>query len=152
MFTAISYKALNAGSFNTFAAYAITLGAEISLYPKQQIIVLERCASDLAGKFIDSKALDFQINPIEVREDSFKEIVETEPVDVNTLKTVIHRMMEEAEVKDKELSEMTAKFKEAEKNSKQFSAYWQESVLRYSRMKSQIQALGTIVEGIVADK
>lgn len=92
--TSYQYKALNVSSYRVLAAYVANLSANVSLYPEKLAIVIDGKAHVEVGKYIDDQALDFNIAPIELHNESLGELIDEEAVDAASLRKVIHMMIE----------------------------------------------------------
>ena len=154
--TAYRYEANNSGSYNELAAYAINLVANVSLFPSLNTIVIDESASEGVGKFIDSKGLDFHISPIEIEDGNIGDLVNSETVDAATLRQVIIRMRQnhDAAIDDmvEQLNESKKKFEIADYDRDIYQQMYRDSVKRSDRVKTQIQAIASILSTLYPER
>ena len=94
--TSYRYEALNDGSYNDLAAYAINLMGNVSLFPELRTIVIDgRFAKDVS-KFIDTECLDVIISAIEIDDENLATLIHTETIDTATLRSIIDRLIEQS--------------------------------------------------------
>ena len=98
--TTYRYEAKSDSSYNELAAYAINLAANVSLFPAHKTIAIEGLSDDVT-KFIKHNNLDFYIAPIEVSEENFGVLIDTETTDPGSLRRIanclVNRMVEMGE-------------------------------------------------------
>ncbi|ROT10389.1 hypothetical protein ED388_04500 [Muribaculaceae bacterium Isolate-007 (NCI)] len=150
--TPYRYEAKNDGSYNELAAYAALLMGNVSLFPELRVIVIDgRFANDV-GKFIDNEGLDFYIAPIEVDDDNLLNLINTAAVDVETLRKIAYRLIEQTNSMAEKHNNIIAEITAADENVKKDRDYYRELYLKYAnksnRIKEQIRAIGTLVDSI----
>lgn len=150
--TPYRYEAKNDGSYNELAAYAALLMGNVSLFPELRVIVIDgRFANDV-GKFIDNEGLDFYIAPIEVDDDNLLNLINTAAVDVETLRKIAYRLIEQTNSMAENHNNIIAEITAADENVKKDRDYYRELYLKYAnksnRIKEQIRAIGTLVDSI----
>lgn len=154
--TAYQYKAINEDSYNSLAAYAVTIPATVTLHPGLLTIVISSNATNEVGEFIDSEGLDFHINPIEVHDENLGEVIDNETTDADTLRKIIYRMMGQREAMEEQhksiLDEITAQRDEAQKGRDNYSRWYSEEAAHNNRVKSQVQAIAVLINSIFPEK
>lgn len=156
LITSYQYKALNEDSYNNLAAYASTIPATVTLHPGLLTIVISEDAAKEVGQFIDNNGLDFHINQIEVDDDNFRDVIDSETTDADTLRKIIYRMMEEkramAEEHKSVLDDITKQYESAKENSDLYQKWYHESAKKSDRVKSQVKAIAVLVNAIFPEE
>lgn len=154
--TAIQYKAVNDSSYNELAAYVVDIVANVSLFPGHRTIVVDGKAANDVGKFIDDKGLDFHINPIEVCDENFCEVIDNETTDPGTLRNIIYRILKQkrymAEQHESVVAEIAKAREKAEKDRDVYFRLYSECNSRANRVKSQVQAIALLMNEIYPQK
>lgn len=157
--SSIQYNALNKESYDSLAAYVVTIPATVTLHPSVHTIVIPDNAAKEVGQFIDDEGLDFHIHPTEVDDEHLCELIDNETTDAATLRKIIHRMREN-EGKHKniltELEESNRKLKQERDDCKndylQYQELFRDKASQYNRVKDQVKAISVLVNAIFPDK
>lgn len=150
--TPYQYKAINEGSYNSLAAYAVTTPATVTLHPGLLTIVISGNAIKEISEFIDSEGLGFHINPIEFHDETLGEVIDCETTDAGTLRKIIYRMMAERAAMEEHhngiIAEITSQRDEAQKSRDTYSRWYTEEAAHGSRVKNQVQAIAVLLNTI----
>lgn len=150
--TSYKYEALNDGSYNDLAAYAINLVGNVSLFPAQHTIVIDGKFSNDVGKFIDKQGLDFHCNPIEVHDENLGEVIDNGTTDANTLRKIIYQLLEEkramVETHMSVLDDIAKQCDSAKENRDMYQKWYYETKQGADRVKSQVKAIAVLVNSI----
>lgn len=150
--TPYQYKALNKDSYNSLAAYAITIPATVTLHPGLLTIVISENAAKKVGQFIDDNGLDFHINQIEVDDDNLQDVINNESTDADTLRKIIYLVMGEkkamAEAHKSILDDITKECESAKKNRDMYQQWYYETSGKADRVKSQVKAIAVLMDSI----
>lgn len=157
--SSIQYNALNKESYDSLAAYVVTIPATVTLHPSVHTIVIPDNAAKEVGQFIDDEGLDFHIHPTEVDDEHLCELIDNETTDAATLRKIIHRMREN-DVKYKniltELQESNSELKQERDDCKndyhQYQELFRDKASQYNRVKDQVKAISVLVNAIFPDK
>ena len=154
--TPYRYEALNDGSYNELAAYAINLVGNVSLFPAQHTIVIDGKFSNDVGKFIDQQGLDFHCNPIEVHDENIGEIIDNGTTDPDTLRNIIYRLLEQkshmAEQHETVIAEIAKERDNAKKDRDMYMRWYSDSNSRSNRIKGQVQAIALLMSEIFPEE
>ena len=146
------YAALSEDSYNSLAAFASTIPAQVTLFPALHIIVVANDGVVEIGKFIDDNALDFQIGPIEIDADNFMATVECEATDPYTLREIISYMKSERASMKQAHEAVEADFKRqrdmAKSRCDRYSRWFNEASARNDRVKAQVEAIAALISSI----
>lgn len=146
------YAALSEDSYNSLAAFASTIPAQVTLFPALHIIVVADDGVAEVGKFIDDNALDFRISPIELDEDNLTEVVECEATDPYTLREIISHMKAERASMMQAHEAVVADIKRqrdmAKSRCDRYSRWWGEASARNGRVKAQVEAIAALISSI----
>lgn len=148
------YAALSEDSYNSLAAFASTIPAQVTLFPALHIIVVadDGVAEVVIGKFIDDNALDFQISPIEIDADNLMATVECEATDPYTLREIISYMKSERASMMQAHEAVVADFKlqrdMAKSRCDRYSRWFNEASARNDRVKAQVEAIAVLLNSI----
>lgn len=93
--TSYQYKANNEASYNSLAAYAVTVPATVTYFPVIKTIVVSGDDNKEIGRFIDAEGLDFEISPISVEEEEVEKLLEDAAMDAPSLRKVIDLLLAE---------------------------------------------------------
>lgn len=150
--TPYQYKALNEGSYNSLANYAVTIPATVTLHPSLLTIVVSEDGAKEVGQFIDDNGLSFHINQIEVDDDNLRDVIDSETTDADTLRKIIYRMMSEKQSMIEAHDSITKQCEFAKKDRDLYMKWYHESTQGADRVKSQIQAIAVLVNSIFPEK
>ena len=154
--TSYQYKALNDISYRVLAAYVANLSANVSLYPEKLAIVIDGKAHVEVGKYIDDQALDFNIAPIELHNESLGELIDEEAVDAASLRKVIHMMIERHKQQSSKSENIIAEIAKdrdlARKDCEMYKKWYYDKSDHIGRVKEQVQALAVIIGSIFPKK
>lgn len=146
------YAALSEESYDSLAAFASTISAQVTLFPALHIIVVANDGVAEVGKFIDDYALDFHIEPIEIDEDNLMEVVECEATDSYTLREIISCMKAEREAMMQSHEAVVAELKqqkaEADKRRERYSQWLSKASAQNDRVKAQVEAIAVLINSI----
>lgn len=146
------YAALSEDSYNSLAAFASTIPAQVTLFPALHIIVVANDGVAEVGKFIDDNALDFQIGPIELDADNLMATVECEATDPYTLREIISYMKSERASMMQAHEAVVADLKHqrvvAERRRVRYSRWFDEASARNDRVKAQVEAIAVLINSI----
>lgn len=146
------YAALSEDSYNSLAAFASTIPAQVTLFPALHIIVVANDGVVEIGKFIDDNALDFQIGPIEIDADNLMATVECEATDPYTLREIISYMKSERASMKQAHEAVEADFKRqrdmAKSRCDRYSRWFNEASARNDRVKAQVEAIAVLLNSI----
>lgn len=146
------YAALSEDSYNSLAAFASTIPAQVTLFPALHIIVVANDGVAEVGKFIDDNALDFQIGPIEIDADNLMATVECEATDPYTLREIISYMKSERASMKQAHEAVEADFKRqrdmAKSRCDRYSRWFNEASARNDRVKAQVEAIAALISSI----
>ena len=146
------YAALSEDSYNSLAAFASTIPAQVTLFPALHIIVVAKDGVVEIGKFIDDNALDFQIGPIEIDADNLMATVECEATDPYTLREIISYMKSERASMKQAHEAVEADFKRqrdmAKSRCDRYSRWFNEASARNDRVKAQVEAIAALISSI----
>ncbi len=146
------YAALSEDSYNSLAAFASTIPAQVTLFPALHIIVVANDGVAEVGKFIDDNALDFQIGPIELDADNLMATVECEATDPYTLREIISYMKSERASMKQAHEAVEADFKRqrdmAKSRCDRYSRWFNEASARNDRVKAQVEAIAVLLNSI----
>jgi hypothetical protein len=146
------YAALSEDSYNSLAAFASTIPAQVTLFPALHIIVVANDGVVEIGKFIDDNALDFQIGPIEIDADNLMATVECEATDPYTLREIISYMKSERASMKQAHEAVEADFKRqrdmAKSRCDRYSRWFNEASARNDRVKAQVEAIAALISSI----
>lgn len=155
----IQYNALNKESYDSLAAYVVTIPATVTLHPSVHTIVIPDNAAKEVGQFIDDEGLDFHIHPTEVDDEHLCELIDNETTDAATLRKIIHRMREHGESHRKMFAEIQDAYSKAEKErdvlKKEYLSYkemFRDKANQYDRVKDQVKAISVLVGAIFPDR
>lgn len=150
--TSIQYTALNEKSYETLAAYAVTLNATVTLYPKLQVIVITDNVAGEVKKYIDKRGLDFGINPIILHDECFGDMIDNPTTDSNTLRKIIYHLLEArksmATDHQDALDEITKQKDATAKDLDMYKKLYYETSGRESRIKEQVKAIAVLMDSI----
>lgn len=93
--TSYQYKANSEESYNSLAAYAVTVPATVTYFPVIKTIVVSGDDNKEIGRFIDAEGLDFEISPISVEEEEVEKLLEDAAMDAPSLRKVIELLLAE---------------------------------------------------------
>lgn len=146
------YAALSEDSYDSLAAFASTIPAQVTLFPALHIIVVANDGVAEVGKFIDDNALDFQIGPIEIDADNLMATVECEATDPYTLREIISYMKSERASMMQAHEAVVADFKRqrdmAKSRCDRYSRWFNEASARNDRVKAQVEAIAVLLNSI----
>lgn len=146
------YAALSEDSYNSLAAFASTIPAQVTLFPALHIIVVANDGVAEVGKFIDDNALDFQIGPIEIDADNLMATLECEATDPYTLREIISYMKSERASMMQAHEAVVADLKHqravAESRRTRYSRWFNEASARNDRVKAQVDAIAVLLNSI----
>lgn len=150
--TSYRYEALNDGSYNDLAAYAINLMGNVSLFPELRTIVIDgRFAKDVS-KFIDTECLDVIISAIEIDDENLATLIHTEAIDTATLRSIIDRLIEQsnsmAEKHNSIMAEITKERDLAREAGDAQYRWRKEEMMEADRIRHQVKAIATLINSI----
>lgn len=152
MKTSYRYAALSDDSYDSLAAFASTIPAQVTLFPALHIIVVANDGVTEVGKFIDDNALDVHIEPIELDEDNLNKVVECEATDPYTLREIISYMKAERASMMQAHEAVEADFKRqrdmAKSRCDRYSRWFNEASARNDRVKAQVEAIAALISSI----
>lgn len=147
--TTYQYAALNDKSYAALAAYAIDIDANVQLFPSQRIINIDGSAAKKVGEFIDANGLSFHINPFEVHDENFGEVIDNKTTDPETLRGIIYRLLEQRKnITDKQesvIAHITKERDTARKDSEMYRRWYHGASNDASRIKRQIGAIAALM-------
>lgn len=150
--TSYRYKAIDEDSYNSLAAYAITLPATVTLHPGFQTIVISENATQEVGEFIDSEGLSFHIAPIEVDEDNFGDLIDDPVTDPDTLRVIINQLVQDkakmAAAHRDALAEITRQKDAAKKEADLYQRCFSETNSNANRVREQVEAIAVLINAI----
>lgn len=150
--TAYQYKALNEDSFNRLAAFVVNTTATVTLHRNLNTIVIAGDTANEVGQYIDSEGLDFNINPIEVHDENFGEVVDNPTTDAGTLRKIIYRLLQEkSDMSSAHKSAIEELSQTAEKTKKDKALYqklYYDCSKDANRVKEQVQAIAVLFNNI----
>lgn len=146
------YAALSEDSYDSLAAFASTIPAQVTLFPALHIIVVADDGVAEVGKFINDNALDFQISPIELDEDNLMATVECEATDPYTLREIISCMKAERasmmQAHEAVVADLKRQRDVAKSRCDRYSRWWSEASARNGRVKAQVEAIAALINSI----
>lgn len=153
--TVYQYKANNSGSYNELAAYAVSLAADVSLYPELQTIVIDGKAAQDVGKYIDDHGLDIHIAPIEVDYENLGEVTDNEATDPGTLRKIIHYLLNRwrsiVAQHENDITKITNERDVARNDRDIYQRWYRERGASEDRVKSQVKAIAALLNSIFPD-
>lgn len=106
------YQAINEDSYKKLAAFMADTEYKVTLFPKSIAIVMGEDAEKEAGEFIDELGLDFHISPMSVYAENYCDVIDCPFTDADTLREIIHKMLEQKAADAKKNAEVIADLKE----------------------------------------
>lgn len=146
------FKALNKSSYSILAEYAITLPADVQLFPGELIINIGGNGVETAGMFIDDNGLDFHIAPIEPQDDEIEKYIDDETADPATLRKIIHRLIEQRRDSDEKqagiIAEITKERDDARADRDKYLRWFSDGERQVSMAKARIEAISILLGSI----
>lgn len=139
--SSVHYKALDTTSYNSLAAYVVTLGVTVTLFPEHKAIVIDKAEADVLGKFIDAKGLKFDIKPLAIHNENFAEVIDNPTTDAETMRLIASRLLGRTKA-------MTDKLKDAESSKEQYCRFWDSARKENNRIKAQIENIAQLMLSI----
>lgn len=157
--TTYKYRANNDESYNSLAAYAVTLPVTVTLFPQFKTIAISEDASKEVGEFIDNEALDFIISVAQIETDDINVLLADPTSDTSILRDIAESFQEEkkasAELYKRNLDEVTREkinvideLEKAKKDVVQYSRWWQEEQKKHDRIHKQVDAIAVLLGSI----
>ena len=159
MATTYKYVANNKDSYNSLAAYAVTLPVTVTLFPQYNTIAISEDAAKEVGKFIDDEALDFIIKIDQTDVDDIEGLLTSPTTDTSILRDIAESfqatMKASAEQYKKNLDNVCAERADAinaleakKKESDNYAKWWGEESAKNRRIHQQIDAISVLMESI----
>ena len=143
------YQAINEDSYKKLAAFMADTEYKVTLFPKAMAIVMGEDAEKEAGEFIDELGLDFHISPMSVYAENYCDAIDSPFVDADTLREIIHKMLEQKAADAKKNAEVIADLKEqceeVKKDSEHHYKNWQREIRRNLQLRNRIRAITVLL-------
>ena len=159
MSTTYKYKANNEESYNSLAAYVVTMPVTATLFPQLQTIAIAEEASKEVGEFIDKEALDFIISIADIEAYDIHKLLADPTSDTSILRDIAEALLEDkkasAELYKRNIDEVTKERGEAilalentKKDMANISRWWREEQNKNDRIRKQIDAIAVLMDSI----
>ncbi len=159
MATTYKYVANNKDSYNSLAAYAVTLPVTVTLFPQYNTIAISEDAANEVGKFIDDEALDFIIKVDQTEVDDIEELLSSPTTDTSILRDIAESfqasMKASAEQYQKDIDNVCAERADAinaleskKKDAENYAKWWDEESAKNRRIRQQVEAIAVLVSSI----
>ena len=158
--TSYCYKANTEESYNSLAAYIVTLSLNASFFPKSLTIVVtpDEDENDFkeVGRFIDMKGLNLLISPIALEGYDQHELLENEITPSCILQAYIYKMMavnakneEVANSLQTRINACEAELSKVRQDKERYNQWWTEETDKREKLEDTLIALRTILNAIV---
>lgn len=137
----LHYKALDTTSYNSLAAYVVTLGVTVTLFPDYSTIVMDKADAETVEQFINAKGLKFDIKPLAIHDENLGEVIDNETTDAETMRLIAYRLIGRTKA-------MANKLKDAEDNRERYYKFWMNANKENDRVKKQIEAIVLLYQSI----
>ena len=153
--TSYKYIAYDVESYEALASKAITTGADVALYPSQKTIIVTptKEAEDVIqfiGEYIDNSALNFRIYPMEIKE--YSDLFSDTVLDGATAKKMANVLRQECDIDifdlQKKLKEAKTSLETITKDRDNYQKWYHSSIVRESKIKEQLKAIGVLLNAI----
>ena len=134
---ALHYKALDTTSYNSLAAYVVTLGVTVTLFPDYSTIVMDKADAETVDQFINAQGMIFDIKPLAIH----GEVIDNETTDAETMRLIAYRLIGRTKA-------MANKLKDAEDNRERYYKFWMNANKENDRVKKQIEAIALLYQSI----
>ena len=138
------YTAKNAVSFETLAAYLLTLGADVFFSRAAMTVEVEDVEeiTKQVGELIDRAGLDFAIEYVEAAEDEgIRKEMENMKRDMLGTEDALAKASEE-------LAEAKEKLKQSQKDVEFYHKYWLDAATELSEFKKNVRSVATLLEAV----
>ena len=148
--TTYRYKANDTESYTMLATFiAPCMDAQVTLYPLYKTIVIAYQGEDTdvyrqVAKHIDSNALNFHIEPVEIDGVETDELLKTQ-LNPASLRDLIIRKIYEAEESRITKDSLEAQLRLEKEDKDRYQQYWSNSLTEISALKEQMKAIITIM-------
>lgn len=153
MSTTYKYKASNDESYNSLAAYAVTLPVTVTLFPQLKTIAVSEDASKEVGEFIDNEALDFIIDTAQSDVDDIDTLLVDPTSDTSILRDIAESFQADKKASAEqylrlaqERDEILVELKNKKRDADNYSNWWREECAKNSRIHEQIEAISVLLK------
>lgn len=137
----LHYKALDTTSYNSLAAYVVTLGVTVTLFPDYSTIVMDKADAETVEQFINAKGLKFDIKPFAIHDENLGEVIDNPTTDAETMRLIAYRLLGRTKA-------MTDKLKDAESGKEQYCRFWDSARKENNRIKAQVENIAQLMLSI----
>lgn len=137
----LHYKALDTTSYNSLAAYVVTLGVTVTLFPDYSTIVMDNADAETVEQLINAKGLKFDIKPLAIHDENLGEVIDNPTTDAETMRLIACRLLGRTKA-------MTDKLKDAESSKEQYCRFWDSARKENNRIKAQVENIAQLMLSI----
>lgn len=148
MATTYKYVANNKDSYNSLAAYAVTLPVTVTLFPQYNTIAISEDAANEVGKFIDGEALDFTIKVAQTEVDDTEDLLDDPTTDSSILREIAESFQADKTALSVQTKQFQADLDKVTETKNNYYRYWTDADKKYDRIKGQVEAIAVLVSSI----
>ena len=152
MATIYKYVANNKESYDSLAAYAVTLSVTVTLFPQFNTIAIAEEANAEVGKFIDDEALDFIIKVDQTEVDDIDELLAEPTTGTSILRDIAESFQADKKAIAVQNAQMQRNLERATKTKEDYYKYWMDADKKYDRVMGQVQAIAFLMNEIIPAK
>lgn len=154
------FKTSDEASYNSLAAYVVTMPVTVTLFPQSLTIAISEDASKEVGEFIDNEALKFSISVADIEADDINKLLDDPTSDTSILREIAKALLVDKNVSaelykknidavTKERGEVILALENTKKDMANISRWWRQEQNKNERIHKQIEAIAVLLDSIL---